>query len=182
VANRLYRSRTDRPIAGVAGGLAVWLGLDPSLVRVAWVVLAILSGGVFLLVYIVMMVVVPLAPEGWQPRGAYDRYRGMPGPGGDPTGLWGPPYGPTGGTPGADPAGDGSMPPPAASWREGWGQGPESQPIDAGRAGIIAGLFLIALGAWFLVDDYIHIDWAVAWPLFVIVAGVALIAGAARRR
>jgi hypothetical protein len=47
---------------------------------------------------------------------------------------------------------------------------------------VIGGLFLIALGAWFLVDDYIHIDWAVAWPLFVIVAGVALIAGAARRR
>jgi hypothetical protein len=151
-------------------------------VRVAWVVLALLSGGVFLLVYIVMMIVVPLAPEGWQPRVGYDRYQGMPGPGGDPTGLWGPPYGPPPGTPGAGPAPDGSQPPPPASWPEGWSPQPASQPIDGGRAAVIGGLFLIALGAWFLVDDYIHIDWAVAWPLFVIVAGVALIAGAARRR
>ncbi len=166
MADRLYRSRDDRPIAGVAGGVAAWLGLDPSLVRIAWVVLAVGSGGIFLLVYIVMMVVVPLAPEGWQPRAAFDRYQGMP------------PYSQTG----ASAAPDGTVPPPRAAWPEGWAQRPTSAPIDTGRAGLVAGLFLIAIGGWFLIDDYIHIDWAVAWPLLVIVAGVALIAGAARRR
>lgn len=161
MADRLYRSRNDRPIGGVAGGVAAWLGLDPSLVRIAWVVLALVSGGIFLIVYIVMMVVVPLAPEGWQPRTAYDRYQG-------PTDQSGP-------------APDGSVPPPPHSWPEGWAQRQTGAPSDPGRAGLIAGLFLIALGGWFLVDDYIHIDWAVAWPMLVIIAGVALIVGAARR-
>jgi phage shock protein C len=68
VSDRLYRSRGDSVIGGVAGGLAVWLNLDPSLVRVGWVLLTIVSGGVFLLVYIVMMVVVPQPPPGWTPQ------------------------------------------------------------------------------------------------------------------
>jgi phage shock protein C len=176
VDNRLYRSRTDRPIAGVAGGLAAWLGLDPSLVRVAWVVLGLVSGGLFVLVYIVMIVVVPLAPDGWQPR-PYDRYYGPQGPGASgPTG-WA--TGPSGGQ---GPAPDGSAPPPPTSWPEGWNQQRSGPSMDAGRAGIVAGVALVALGVWFLVDDYIHIDWAVAWPVVVILLGVGLIAGAARRR
>jgi phage shock protein PspC (stress-responsive transcriptional regulator) len=69
--DRLYRSRTDRVISGVAGGLAERLDLDPSIVRVVWVVLAVVSGGIFALVYLVMMFVVPEAsfdaPRGGQP-------------------------------------------------------------------------------------------------------------------
>ncbi|MEO5965085.1 MAG: PspC domain-containing protein, partial [Candidatus Limnocylindrales bacterium] len=68
VDNRLYRSPTDKVIGGVAGGLAVWMNLDPSLIRLAWVLLAIFSGGIFVLVYFVLMLVVPLAPVGWVPR------------------------------------------------------------------------------------------------------------------
>ena len=68
MSDRLYRSRSDSVIGGVAGGLAVWLNLDPSLVRVGWALLTIVSGGVFLLVYIVMMVVVPQPPPGWTPQ------------------------------------------------------------------------------------------------------------------
>ena len=179
MSDRLYRSRTDRPIAGVAGGLAVWLGLDPSLVRVAWVVLGLLSGGLFVLVYIVMMIVVPLAPDNWQPR-PHDRYYGPQGSQG-PTGTGAPGWTP-GPSAGQAPAPDGSAPPPPASWPEGWGQPRGGPPIDTSRAGIVAGAALIALGGWFLVDDYIHIDWAVAWPVVVILLGVGLIAGAARRR
>lgn len=72
--DRLYRSRTDRVISGVAGGLADRLALDPSLVRVLWVVLAIASGGLFALIYLVMMIVVPEAPYDLPPRtpGGYD--------------------------------------------------------------------------------------------------------------
>ena len=39
MTDRLTRSPTDRVMAGVAGGLAVWLNIDPSLVRIAWVLL-----------------------------------------------------------------------------------------------------------------------------------------------
>ncbi len=60
--DRLYRSRDDRMLAGVAGGLAERFDLDPSLIRVLWVILALVSGGIFLLAYIVMAIVVPEEP------------------------------------------------------------------------------------------------------------------------
>jgi len=56
---RLYRSTTDRVIAGVCGGLADLWGIDPSLLRIGWFVLILLTGGIFFLIYIVMAIVVP---------------------------------------------------------------------------------------------------------------------------
>lgn len=61
---RLYRSRRDRMLAGVAGGLAERYGADVSVIRVGWVLLAFLSGGVLALVYLIMAVVVPEGPVG----------------------------------------------------------------------------------------------------------------------
>jgi phage shock protein PspC (stress-responsive transcriptional regulator) len=58
---KLYRSRTNRKIAGVAGGLAEFFNADPTLIRVLFVVLA-LFGGSGLLIYIVMWILVPDAP------------------------------------------------------------------------------------------------------------------------
>lgn len=58
---RLYRSRSDRMISGVAGGLAKYLNLDATIVRLLFVFFA-LAGGPGLLVYIVMMLVVPEEP------------------------------------------------------------------------------------------------------------------------
>ena len=46
-------------IAGVAGGLADYIGVDPSVVRTTWVVLAILTGGILVVPYGVMWLVVP---------------------------------------------------------------------------------------------------------------------------
>ena len=63
---RLYRSRSDRMLFGVAGGMARWLDLDPSIVRIVWALL-ILAGGVGLVLYIVAAFVVPEEPEGWAP-------------------------------------------------------------------------------------------------------------------
>ncbi len=64
MAERLYRSRSDRVLTGVAGGLAERLDVDPSIVRVAWVVLTVLSGGIVALIYVVMAVVVPEGGSG----------------------------------------------------------------------------------------------------------------------
>lgn len=61
---RLYKSPTERVISGVAGGVADYLDADPSIVRVIWALLAIITGGVFLVIYIVMWIVVPFPPEG----------------------------------------------------------------------------------------------------------------------
>jgi phage shock protein C len=57
--DRLYRSRDDRMIAGVAGGLAERWDADPSLIRIIWAFLVILTGGIALVVYVVMALVVP---------------------------------------------------------------------------------------------------------------------------
>jgi len=59
---RLYRSRTDRMIGGVAGGLANYLGIDPILSRLIWV--ALLFTGAGFLIYIVAWIVIPEAPVG----------------------------------------------------------------------------------------------------------------------
>jgi phage shock protein PspC (stress-responsive transcriptional regulator) len=61
VRKRLVRSWTDRKIAGVCGGLAEYFDLDPTLLRVIWVLL-VLCAGTGLLAYIVMWIVVPSAP------------------------------------------------------------------------------------------------------------------------
>jgi phage shock protein C len=58
-AKRLTRSRSDRMIAGVCGGLAEYFNVDPTLVRLVFAVGAILGAGSLLLVYIVMWIVVP---------------------------------------------------------------------------------------------------------------------------
>lgn len=54
----LRRSRDDRVIAGVCGGLGRYLGVDPVLIRVAFVVLAIAGGG-GLVLYIVSWILIP---------------------------------------------------------------------------------------------------------------------------
>jgi phage shock protein C len=59
---RLYRSRGDRVFAGVAAGVADWVNADPALVRVAWVILAFVTSGLAVLVYVVMAFVVPEEP------------------------------------------------------------------------------------------------------------------------
>ncbi len=58
---RLYRSRDDRKIAGVCGGLGHYLNLDPTLVRIGFVALFLL-GGSALLIYIVLLLFVPEEP------------------------------------------------------------------------------------------------------------------------
>ncbi|MGH2455690.1 MAG: PspC domain-containing protein, partial [Candidatus Limnocylindria bacterium] len=59
---RLYRSRTDSILGGVAGGVADYLDVDPSIVRIVWAILGIVTGGIFVVLYVVMWIVVPEAP------------------------------------------------------------------------------------------------------------------------
>lgn len=61
VTRRLYRSRTDSKIAGVAGGLGAYLELDSTLIRVAFVLL-LFAGGTGLFLYIILALVMPLEP------------------------------------------------------------------------------------------------------------------------
>lgn len=58
---RLMRSSTDKKIGGVCAGLADYFDLDPTILRVVWLLL-ILCGGTGLVAYIVLWIVLPLAP------------------------------------------------------------------------------------------------------------------------
>jgi phage shock protein PspC (stress-responsive transcriptional regulator) len=78
--DRLYRSRDERIFAGVAGGVAERFDLDPSLVRVVWVILMFLTGSLFFWLYVVMAIVVPEAPSGADRWAAWTT-ASEPGPG-----------------------------------------------------------------------------------------------------
>jgi phage shock protein PspC (stress-responsive transcriptional regulator) len=58
---RLTRSRSNRVLGGVCAGLGGYLGLDPTLVRLIFVVLA-LADGIAILIYLVLWILVPLEP------------------------------------------------------------------------------------------------------------------------
>ena len=65
----LRRSTDDKVIAGVAGGLGRYLGVDPVIIRVAFVVLAV-SGGSGLLLYLIGMIAIPEERPGEIPHDA----------------------------------------------------------------------------------------------------------------
>jgi phage shock protein PspC (stress-responsive transcriptional regulator) len=58
---RLQRSRTEKMLGGVCGGLAEYFNVDPTLVRVIWIALTLLVG-VGILLYIILWLVMPLQP------------------------------------------------------------------------------------------------------------------------
>jgi phage shock protein PspC (stress-responsive transcriptional regulator) len=57
-SRRLTRSRADRKIAGICGGLAVYFGIDPVIPRLIWVFLA-LGAGIGILAYLICWLVIP---------------------------------------------------------------------------------------------------------------------------
>lgn len=59
---KLYRSRNQKMVSGVCGGLAEYFEIDVSVVRVLWVVGTLLSVGFGILVYIVMLIIFPEQP------------------------------------------------------------------------------------------------------------------------
>ena len=68
---RLYLIRDGAAIAGVCKGLAAYLNIDASVVRILFIVLTILTGGVWILIYLVMMFVVPYAQTSEQHAAAH---------------------------------------------------------------------------------------------------------------
>jgi len=193
--DRLYRSVDDRMLAGVAGGVAERLDADPAIIRIVWALLIVLTGGIALVAYIVMAIVVPDAPGGG---------RVPPTPiAPDPTGPPPDPESPTSATPistsvAAPPtaplAALAALPAePAPASAGGWiapnGQAvarAEAPPVgrkgragagdDGGRAALIGGLALILIGGLFLVRQFIPaIDFGAWWPLILVGIGVILV-------
>lgn len=55
---RIYRSRQDRMVCGVCGGIAEYFDLDPSLVRLGWIIFYAMGGSGFI-AYIIAAIVIP---------------------------------------------------------------------------------------------------------------------------
>jgi phage shock protein PspC (stress-responsive transcriptional regulator) len=151
---RLYRSRRDSILGGVAAGVADYFDMDPSIVRVVWAVLALVTGGIFLVLYIVMWIVVPEGPSAATVARAAE-------PGGEL----------------AVTEAMGTAAPPS-DWEA------HEQRLRRGGSGgaVIFGVILIGLGAWFLIDQFVpNIDTDLLWPVALVVLGIVLLVLALRR-
>ena len=61
MSKKLYKSNTNKMLEGVCGGIAEYFGVDPTIVRLAWVVFCAL-GGSGILAYIIAAIIIPSAP------------------------------------------------------------------------------------------------------------------------
>ncbi len=59
---RLYKSSTDKKLDGVCAGIGEYFGMDPTVIRLAWVLFSIL-GGSGILAYIIAAIIIPRRPE-----------------------------------------------------------------------------------------------------------------------
>ena len=59
---KLYRSRENDMLAGVCGGIGEYFDIDPTIVRLAWVILGF-CGGVGLWAYVIAAVIIPQRPQ-----------------------------------------------------------------------------------------------------------------------
>ena len=61
MSKKLYKSNTNKMLEGVCGGIAEYFGVDPTIVRLAWVVFFAL-GGSGIQAYIIAAIIIPSAP------------------------------------------------------------------------------------------------------------------------
>ncbi len=169
--DRLYRSRDERVIGGVAGGIAESLGVDPTIIRIAWVILAF-GIPVTPLIYLVLLFVIPEAPvEAPEPSAATGTGAGAAASAGGEQGA-------------------GAVPPPWWSARDSRRAARDARRAarrarsdDGGRSGaLLLGLVLIAVGGWFLVRQYLPtIGLDLSWPFVAVGLGLVLILVSLRR-
>lgn len=148
--SRLERSTTNRVIGGVCGGIAEYLAVDPTLVRVVFVITAFFTAGLWVLAYIVLLVLMP------QP--------GQPAPF-----TSAPPPAPTDTTSrmdaGSTPTGSSAVTP----------VDPALQAAEGERRRMAFGYLLIAVGVAFLLSNagvFRFVQWQFLWPLVLIGIGV----------
>lgn len=164
-ARRLYRCRHDRQLAGVASGLAEYFDVDPTIVRVLWIV-SVFFGGFTILLYLILAIVMPLEPLGG-PVAASSQV-----PAGDPTG---------------DPdaaTGTWTVPAEGAAITTGGVAAHQHRPRGGdGRFGLALGVLLVAFGSIALIGPAFPgwVSSLALGPAFVIALGVALVVVAVRR-
>jgi phage shock protein C len=158
--HRLYRSVEHRMIGGVAGGLAEYFDIDPVIVRLVFIIVALAGGGGFL-VYLILWIVLP---ENLKPNFSY----GQSDQG----------YSQTGASFHDESANSGTE---SKEWEQksepAFGSPDGNVRKERNTGGLIGGLVLITLGCLFLIDRFIpNIDFGDLWPVLLVVIGAVLIA------
>ena len=64
MSKKLYRSQTNRKIAGVCVGIGEYVNLDPTVIRLIWVLL-VFCAGTGLLAYLIAALIIPENPNGY---------------------------------------------------------------------------------------------------------------------
>jgi phage shock protein C len=189
------RSSRERMWAGVAGGMAEYFDLDPSLVRLLWVAATVVTGGLAVPVYILAWIILPrddrsvgYGPGAWhdwsqefhnetqrladEARRVADDVRGA-------SHAWHAPHTPE---PGPGPTSEGYTPPTAGSApvEEPWWQSERYVEPHRGhhRHSKSTGVVLVALGVLLLAANagvFRWIDGRTMWPLILIGIGVILL-------
>ena len=160
---RLERSTTNKVIAGVCGGIAEYLQVDPTLVRVFFVIATVMTAGLGFLGYLVLLVMMPLPgkPAPFVSNSAPFVSNSAPDSTTQPTSSTMDTTRPT---------------PPSVVQVE--------DPLTAERRRATFGYFLVALGVVFLlanVGAFRIVRWDLVWPLVFVGAGVLLLAQRVRR-
>jgi phage shock protein PspC (stress-responsive transcriptional regulator) len=148
--SRLERSNTNRVIGGVCGGIAEYLAVDATLVRVLFVITAFLTAGLFVLAYIALLV---LMPQPGQPA---------------PFTTSAPP--PAAGTTAHTDADSTATTPALVAPVD-----PAVHAAEAERRRMAFGYILIAIGVAFLLSNagvFRFVQWQFLWPLVLIGIGV----------
>ncbi|MBK6345638.1 MAG: PspC domain-containing protein [Bacteroidales bacterium] len=153
---RLHRSVNGRVIGGVAGGLADFFGMDPTIVRLIFVLLAVFGGGGVLL-YIILWIVLPERNN----YNAFNTYTpppsSAPPAGGSDSGI------------GETFEGFGKQNPDFKA-------GPDIATKRKFEGSLIGGVILILIGVFFLAERFIpQIRFGDFWPLLLVVVGLVLI-------
>ncbi|MGN1329352.1 MAG: PspC domain-containing protein [Eubacterium sp.] len=69
---KLYRSKTERKLAGVCGGIAAYFNIDPTIVRLIWAFVSLMSASIpGVLIYVVCALVIPDEPDAYETTAQY---------------------------------------------------------------------------------------------------------------
>ncbi len=149
--HRLTRSQTDSMIGGVCGGLGKYFGIDPTLVRLIFVLLAVFGGG-GVAIYIILWIVIPL--EGRAPATSQEMVQQNAQDLADRAKEFGRGF-------------ERGINDPAHP--------------SARNSGMWFGVILVLLGIVFLVENLFHFNLGQFWPVILILIGVVMLLSVMRK-
>ncbi|MFO7814526.1 MAG: PspC domain-containing protein [Halanaerobiales bacterium] len=145
---KLYRSKKDQIIGGVCGGIAEYFGIDPTLVRLAFVLFALIEGA-GIIAYIIAWIIVPERPKGPTTKSEEEIY---------------------------DVEMNNQEEDEEESYKAEGKSSSHKEKKSKEKRKRILGLILVFLGIFFILENWIPgFYWRRFWPVILIVLGVLLI-------